>query len=451
MCDGWSGPRRRHLVNFLVYSNRGTVFHKSINATNVLSRTADYYFGLMDKVVEEIGEQYIVQIITDNEAAMKAASKKLMEKRPHLYWTACTAHCIDLILEDIVEWWIHYGISAPQLQKVAVKVLSQTTSSSNCERNWSTFSLIHTKTRNRLKYQKLNKIVYVYYNMRLKIRHATRRSDEERDDHFNPINLDYIFDEDDPLAKWLQKEEHAILDDVDNSEWVDADDTQNPQNVNLSENISRGGRGLSPSASGSEDDDGPNGGETQDNTVNRTTYHEEDGGIRDSTQQRRHSVSFGDGGSNRIRRSRPINDIYTDHNLIDQFGQLEVGQDHERAHHWQQRPLYPYYPPQVQQFYFNQPEPPFMGIGYPHRSHQHSYSGSSSYGSNHTVREPSTHRYSQQQFDSSDTTNNFEHCNFTNNFYGYLFEAAGQNSHGDDQFNEDYVDPPVPPRHSFWH
>ncbi|KAE9446797.1 hypothetical protein C3L33_21303, partial [Rhododendron williamsianum] len=39
---------------------------------------------------------------------------------------------------------------------------------------------------------------------------------------------------------------------------------------------------------------------------------------------------------------------------------------------------------------------------------------------------------------------------FNKGFYGYLFEAAGQNSHGDDQFNEEYVDPPVPPRHSFW-
>ncbi|XP_058228612.1 uncharacterized protein LOC131336698 [Rhododendron vialii] len=287
--------------------------------------------------------------------------------------------------------------------------------------------------------------------MRLKIRHATRRSDEERDDHFNPTNLDYIFDEDDPLAEWLQEEEHAILDDVDNSEWLDTGDTQNPQNVDLSENSSSGGRGLSPSGSGSGDDDGPNGWETQDNIVNRTTYHEEDGGIRDSTQQRRHSVSSDDGGLNRIRRSRPISDIYTNPNLRDQFGQLEVGQDHGRAHHWQQRPIYPYYPPQEQQSYFNQPEPPFMGIGYPHRSHQHSYSGSSSYGSNPTVREPSTHGYSQQQSDSSGTTNNFEHCNFTNNFYGYVFGAAGQNSHGDDQFNEEYVDPAVPPRHSFWH
>ncbi|KAF7150283.1 hypothetical protein RHSIM_Rhsim02G0208900 [Rhododendron simsii] len=283
------------------------------------------------------------------------------------------------------------------------------------------------------------------------IRHATKRSDEERDDHFNPINLDYIFDEDDPLAEWLQEEEHAILDDVDNSEWLDTGDAQNPQNVDLSENSSSGGRGLSSSSSGSADDDGPNGWETQDNIVNRTTYHEEDGGIRNSTQQQRHSISSGDGGLNRIRRSRPISDIYTNHYLRVQFGQLEVGQDHGRAHHWQQRPIYPYYTPQDQQSYFNQPDPPFMGIGYPHRSHQHSYSGSSSYGSNPTFREPSTHGYSQQQSDNSGTTNNFEHCNFTNNFYGYPFGAVGQNSHGDDQFNEEYVDPLVPPRHSFWH
>jgi len=27
--------------------------------------------------------------------------KLLMAKRPHLYWTPCAAHCLDLILEDI--------------------------------------------------------------------------------------------------------------------------------------------------------------------------------------------------------------------------------------------------------------------------------------------------------------------------------------------------------------
>ncbi|RZS09853.1 hypothetical protein BHM03_00040985 [Ensete ventricosum] len=53
---------------------------------------------------------------------------------------------------DHVEWWIQFGGDAPHLRKVVIRVLSQTTSS-DCERNWSTFALIHTKVRNRLSYR----------------------------------------------------------------------------------------------------------------------------------------------------------------------------------------------------------------------------------------------------------------------------------------------------------
>ncbi|KAL7200287.1 hypothetical protein ACSBR1_032251 [Camellia fascicularis] len=101
MCDGWSSLTRQRIINFLVYCNRGTIFHKSIDASNIISRTVEYYFGLLDKVVDEIGEQYVVQVVTDNELALKAAGKMLMRKRKHLYWTACSAHCIDLMLKDI--------------------------------------------------------------------------------------------------------------------------------------------------------------------------------------------------------------------------------------------------------------------------------------------------------------------------------------------------------------
>lgn len=100
MCDGWSGPTNMHIINFLIYSVRGTVFHKSIDATDVLRRDADYYFSLMKKVVE-VGEDKVVQIVTDNEAVVKAAGKKMMEQFQHLYWTACAAHYLDLLLEGI--------------------------------------------------------------------------------------------------------------------------------------------------------------------------------------------------------------------------------------------------------------------------------------------------------------------------------------------------------------
>ena len=55
----------------------------------------------MDKVVEEVGEENVVQVVTDNEASFKTVGMLLMEKYKHLFWSPCAAHCIDLILEDI--------------------------------------------------------------------------------------------------------------------------------------------------------------------------------------------------------------------------------------------------------------------------------------------------------------------------------------------------------------
>ncbi|RWR73192.1 hypothetical protein CKAN_00144800 [Cinnamomum micranthum f. kanehirae] len=111
------------------------------------------------------------------------------------------------------EWWLNYGESAPILRKIAMKVLSQTTTSSNCERNWSTFSFIHTKVRNRLTMQKLNKLVYIHYNIKLRNRQRRRREFEDQTDYFCPINLNYIFSEnDDVLAQWIEEVEEPVLD-----------------------------------------------------------------------------------------------------------------------------------------------------------------------------------------------------------------------------------------------
>ena len=55
----------------------------------------------MDKVVDEVGEENIIQVVTDNEASFKAAGHLLMEKWKHLFWSPCAAHCTNLMLEDI--------------------------------------------------------------------------------------------------------------------------------------------------------------------------------------------------------------------------------------------------------------------------------------------------------------------------------------------------------------
>ncbi|XP_072072129.1 uncharacterized protein [Arachis hypogaea] len=67
------------------------------------------------------------------------------------------------------EWWRLFGSSAPCLQKMAVRILSQASVSSGCERNWSLFYQIHTTRRNKLEHDRLiSDIVYVTYNLHLK-------------------------------------------------------------------------------------------------------------------------------------------------------------------------------------------------------------------------------------------------------------------------------------------
>ncbi|ESN90190.1 hypothetical protein HELRODRAFT_182681, partial [Helobdella robusta] len=65
------------------------------------------------------------------------------------------------------KWWMSFGAQTPELQKIAVRVLSQVTSAGSCERNWSTFDFIHTKKRNRLACKTVEKIVNVHCNLQL--------------------------------------------------------------------------------------------------------------------------------------------------------------------------------------------------------------------------------------------------------------------------------------------
>ncbi|MQL99084.1 hypothetical protein Taro_031805 [Colocasia esculenta] len=123
------------------------------------------------------------------------------------------------------EWWVMLDYKTGQrnpLARIAIKVLSQTTLSSQCERNWSTFSLIHTKVRNRLSATRLENLVYCYYNMQLKvkcIRERQKRSKArlmtfasshweqrfaEREALSPPIDVDELLNEEHPLNAWVE-------------------------------------------------------------------------------------------------------------------------------------------------------------------------------------------------------------------------------------------------------
>ena len=64
-------------------------------------------------------------------------------------------------------WWAVYGSFAPSLQNIALKILVQPSSSSCCERNWSTYSFVHSVRRNKMTPKRAEDLVFIHSNLRL--------------------------------------------------------------------------------------------------------------------------------------------------------------------------------------------------------------------------------------------------------------------------------------------
>ncbi|XP_058761846.1 uncharacterized protein LOC131635252 [Vicia villosa] len=100
MEDGWTDRCRRTLINFLVYFPKGIVFIKSVDASGA-SKTAETLFKHFKEVVLYVGQENVVQVVTDNATNYVAAGKLLEREFPKLFWSPCAAHCINLMLQDM--------------------------------------------------------------------------------------------------------------------------------------------------------------------------------------------------------------------------------------------------------------------------------------------------------------------------------------------------------------
>ena len=99
MLDGWTGPMRLSIINFMVYS-KGIQCSSSQLMHLTISKTINTYTSYWKNVIKEVGVDNVVQIVTDNGTTFVKAGKLLMKKF-NLYWTPCAAHCIELMFEDI--------------------------------------------------------------------------------------------------------------------------------------------------------------------------------------------------------------------------------------------------------------------------------------------------------------------------------------------------------------
>ncbi|RZB86618.1 hypothetical protein D0Y65_026610 [Glycine soja] len=210
VADGWIDAQRRPLINFMAISEEGPMFLKAIDGSKEY-KDKHYMFDLLKDVIKEVGPQNVVQVIIDNAPVCKAAryysdnwlnevpnsvpphrddelssqrNKCLKRYFPHVNvrskvyeefskFSSCAGDfdSFDSIEDrwalDPKTWWVMHGSSTPILQKVALKLLVQPCSSSCCERNWSTYSFIHSLKRNKMDPKRAEDLVVVHFNLRL--------------------------------------------------------------------------------------------------------------------------------------------------------------------------------------------------------------------------------------------------------------------------------------------
>jgi hypothetical protein len=100
MTDAWTDKRGRGVMNLVVHSAYGVYFLESVDCSTA-KKDGRYIFDLVDRCIEEIRVQNVVQVVTDNARANEAAASLLKAKHLSIFWTGCAAHTIDLMLEDI--------------------------------------------------------------------------------------------------------------------------------------------------------------------------------------------------------------------------------------------------------------------------------------------------------------------------------------------------------------
>ncbi|KDP27070.1 hypothetical protein JCGZ_22067 [Jatropha curcas] len=102
LVDRWVDGFDRTVINFFVYCPKGTVFLKSVDASDV-TKSAEALLSIFDSVVQEVGPKNVVNFVTDTSPSYKTAGKLLAEKYKTFFCSTCGAHCIDLMLEEIGE------------------------------------------------------------------------------------------------------------------------------------------------------------------------------------------------------------------------------------------------------------------------------------------------------------------------------------------------------------
>lgn len=102
MMDKWTTRTEKMIINMLVNSLKGSLFLEFNDASDLPTNSIKMY-SLFKSVIERIGPENVVQVVTNNAVENVKTSAMMMEVFLNIHWTPCVAHCVNLILRDILK------------------------------------------------------------------------------------------------------------------------------------------------------------------------------------------------------------------------------------------------------------------------------------------------------------------------------------------------------------
>ena len=86
-------------MNAMLVSPVGELFLDAVDTTRKQKEIV-YMASVIAKFIEQIGEENILQVCIDNAPLMLNVGKLISSEYPHIFFQACIAHAMDLLLED---------------------------------------------------------------------------------------------------------------------------------------------------------------------------------------------------------------------------------------------------------------------------------------------------------------------------------------------------------------
>jgi hypothetical protein len=98
--NSWKNVRNQHLINVRGVSAIGAMFLAAHDSSSIIA-SFENISDLLLKTINDVPSN-VIPVITDNATNCKGAGKIIERVHPHIFWSRCLVHTLNLLMHDIV-------------------------------------------------------------------------------------------------------------------------------------------------------------------------------------------------------------------------------------------------------------------------------------------------------------------------------------------------------------